>query len=319
MGNFNEKTEKINNSKGNLNRMSNIEKKEKEENPVGFAVIVREFKKDKLARFSFYAVTVFVLFVFIASMFISSAKLNTVDILRKYDSPTFDSIWNILGREAGGRSVMGLLIVGARNSLLVGFSITIITTFVGLLVGLTMGYYGGRVDKIGMRIVDFIGILPTLLIIIAFVTIVPKYNLFTFILIMSAFYWIGTARLVRSKALSEARRDYVSASKTMGTNNLKIMFGGILPNISSIIIVDSTLALAGNVGIETSLSYLGFGLPASTPSLGTLISYASKPEIIQYKLYVWLPAALVVLFMMLCINYVGQALRRASDAKQRLG
>ncbi|MBP2025738.1 ABC transporter permease [Peptoniphilus stercorisuis] len=319
MGIFNKKSEKANNSEGNLNEMSNIENKEKEENPVGFAVIVREFKKDKLARFSFYAVTAFILFVFVASMFIDSTKLNTVDILRKYDPPTFDSIWNILGREAGGRSVLGLLIVGARNSLLVGFSITIITTFVGLLVGLTMGYYGGRVDKIGMRVVDFIGILPTLLIIIAFVTIVPKYNLFTFILIMSAFYWIGTARLVRSKALSEARRDYVSASKTMGTSNLKIMFKGILPNISSIIIVDSTLALAGNVGIETSLSYLGFGLPASTPSLGTLISYASKPEIIQYKLYVWLPAALVVLFMMLCINYVGQALRRASDAKQRLG
>ena len=319
MGIFNKKSEKANNSEGNLNEMSNIENKEKEENPVGFAVIVREFKKDKLARFSFYAVTAFILFVFVASMFIDSTKLNTVDILRKYDPPTFDSIWNILDREAGGRSVLGLLIVGARNSLLVGFSITIITTFVGLLVGLTMGYYGGRVDKIGMRVVDFIGILPTLLIIIAFVTIVPKYNLFTFILIMSAFYWIGTARLVRSKALSEARRDYVSASKTMGTSNLKIMFKGILPNISSIIIVDSTLALAGNVGIETSLSYLGFGLPASTPSLGTLISYASKPEIIQYKLYVWLPAALVVLFMMLCINYVGQALRRASDAKQRLG
>ena len=182
-----------------------------------------------------------------------------------------------------------------------------------------MGFFGGRIDKYGMRVVDFIGILPTLLIIIAFVTIVPKYNVTTFVAIMSAFLWIGTARLVRSKALSESKRDYVNASKIMGTSNLKIMFGGILPNISSIIIVDSTLALAGNVGIETSLSYLGFGLPAATPSLGTLISYASKPEIIQYKLYVWLPAALVVLFMMLGINYIGQALRRASDAKQRLG
>lgn len=292
---------------------------QEEETAVGFAVIVREFKKDKLARFSFYAVTAFIIFVFVASLFINMDKLNTVDILSKYDPPSFDSIWNILGKDAGGRSILGLLIVGARNSLFVGFAITLITTAVGLLVGLTMGYYGGRVDKIGMRIVDFIGILPTLLIIIAFVTIVPTYNLFTFIFIMAAFYWIGTARLVRSKSLSESRRDYVSASKTMGTSNLKIMFGGILPNISSIIIVDSTLALAGNVGIETSLSYLGFGLPASTPSLGTLIAYASKPEIIQYKLYVWLPAALVVLFMMLGINYIGQALRRASDAKQRLG
>ena len=295
------------------------EKKIKEENPVGFAVIVREFKKDKMARFSFFAVVGFVLFVFIAAMFINMDWLNTVDILRKYDPPSFDSIWDILGRDAGGRSVLGLLIVGSRNSLVVGFSITIITSLVGLLVGLSMGYFGGRLDKYGMRVVDFIGVLPVLLIIIAFVTIVPKYNLVTFIIIMSIFLWIGTARLVRSKALSESRRDYVNASKIMGTSNLKIMFGGILPNISSIIIVDATLALAGNVGIETSLSYLGFGLPTSTPSLGTLISYASKPEIIQYKLYVWLPAALVVLFMMLGINYIGQALKRASDAKQRLG
>ena len=93
----------------------------------------------------------------------------------------------------------------------------------------------------------------------------------------------------------------------------------ILPNISSIIIVSATLALASNIGIEVALSFLGFGLPAATPSLGTLISYASKPEIIQYKLYVWLPAAIVLLFMMLGINYIGQALRRAADAKQRLG
>lgn len=302
-----------------LNKKTKKDNNNEDQQAVGLAVIRREFAKDPVAKFSFYAVIAFILFVFIASMFISMDWLNTVDILRKYDKPSFDTIWDILGRDSGGRSILGLLIVGTRNSLFVGFSITIITTFVGILVGLIMGYYGGNVDKYGMRVVDFIGVLPTLLIIIAFVTVVPRYNIFTFIIIMSAFMWIGTARLVRSKTLSEARRDYVSASKTMGTSNLKIMFGGILPNISSIIIVSSTLALAGNVGIETGLSFLGFGLPASTPSLGTLIAYASKPEIIQYKLYVWLPAALVVLFMMLGINYVGQALRRASDAKQRLG
>ncbi|ERT58778.1 ABC transporter, permease domain protein [Peptoniphilus sp. BV3C26] len=105
----------------------------------------------------------------------------------------------------------------------------------------------------------------------------------------------------------------------MGTSDLKIMFNGILPNISSIIIVDSTLALAGNIGIETTLSFLGFGLPANVPSLGTLIALARRPEIIQSKLFVWVPASLLILFMMLCINYIGQALRRASDARQRLG
>ncbi|WP_314812063.1 ABC transporter permease [Fusobacterium pseudoperiodonticum] len=297
----------------------NIKDPVKAENPTGFSVIVREFKKDKLALFSFFAVTIFIIAVFVASMFINLQQLQTVDIFRKYEVPSFNNFWNFFGRDSGGRSVMGYVIVGARNSITIGVIITIVTTFIGLFVGLCMGYYGGKVDALGMRIVDFISIMPSVMIIIVFVSIVPKYGIFQFILIFSMFYWTRTTRLARSKTLSETRRDYVNASKTMGTSDLKIMFSEILPNISSIIIVNGTLALASNIGIEVALSFLGFGLPAATPSLGTLISYASKPEIIQYKAYVWLPAALVLLFMMLGINYIGQALRRAADAKQRLG
>ncbi|MEZ7723213.1 ABC transporter permease [Fusobacterium sp. 27098_8_59] len=297
----------------------NIKDPVKTENPTGFSVIVREFKKDKLALFSFFAVTIFIIAVFVASMFINLQQLQTVDIFRKYETPSFNNFWNFFGRDSGGRSVMGYVIVGARNSITIGVIITIVTTFIGLFVGLCMGYYGGKIDAWGMRIVDFISIMPSVMIIIVFVSIVPKYGIFQFILIFSMFYWTRTTRLARSKTLSETRRDYVNASKTMGTSDLKIMFSEILPNISSIIIVNGTLALASNIGIEVALSFLGFGLPAATPSLGTLISYASKPEIIQYKAYVWLPAALVLLFMMLGINYIGQALRRAADAKQRLG
>ena len=297
----------------------NIKDPVKAENPTGFSVIVREFKKDKLALFSFFAVTIFIIAVFVASMFINLQQLQTVDIFRKYETPSLDNFWNFFGRDSGGRSVMGYVIVGARNSITIGVIITIVTTFIGLFVGLCMGYYGGKIDAWGMRIVDFISIMPSVMIIIVFVSIVPKYGIFQFILIFSMFYWTRTTRLARSKTLSETRRDYVNASKTMGTSDLKIMFSEILPNISSIIIVNGTLALASNIGIEVALSFLGFGLPAATPSLGTLISYASKPEIIQYKAYVWLPAALVLLFMMLGINYIGQALRRAADAKQRLG
>ena len=297
----------------------NIKDPVKTENPTGFSVIVREFKKDKLALFSFFAVTIFIIAVFVASAFINLQQLQTVDIFRKYEVPSFNNFWNFFGRDSGGRSVMGYVIVGARNSITIGVIITIVTTFIGLFVGLCMGYYGGKVDALGMRIVDFISIMPSVMIIIVFVSIVPKYGIFQFILIFSMFYWTRTTRLARSKTLSETRRDYVNASKTMGTSDLKIMFGEILPNISSIIIVNGTLALASNIGIEVALSFLGFGLPAATPSLGTLISYASKPEIIQYTAYVWLPAALVLLFMMLGINYIGQALRRAADAKQRLG
>ena len=246
----------------------NIKDPVKAENPTGFSVIVREFKKDKIALFSFFAVTIFIIAVFVASMFINLQQLQTVDIFRKYEAPSFNNFWNFFGRDSGGRSVMGYVIVGARNSITIGVIITIITTFIGLFVGLSMGYYGGKIDDWGMRIVDFISIMPSVMIIIVFVSIVPKYGIFQFILIFSMFYWTRTTRLARSKTLSETRIDYVNASKTMGTSDLKIMFSEILPNISSIIIVNGTLALASNIGIEVALSFLGFGLPAATPSLG---------------------------------------------------
>ncbi|SQA14510.1 Glutathione transport system permease protein gsiD [Streptobacillus moniliformis] len=189
----------------------------------------------------------------------------------------------------------------------------------GIVVGVIISYYGGWIENISMRIIDFISILPTTLIIIVFVTIVPKYNVITFILIMSIFYWTGTARLIRGKVLSEVRRDYINASKTMGTSDLKIIFRELLPNISSLIIVGLTLGFASNLGIETGLTFLGYGLPPQVPSLGILISYATAPEVLADKWWVWMPASMLILIIMLCINYIGEALKRASDARQRLG
>lgn len=300
--------------------MKNTNELQKPKSPSGFSVIVAEFKKDKLASFCFFFLSVLFLFIFIAANFIDPKEFTKVVLGKKlqYLPPDFSSWQYFLGTDVAGRSIFFQLIVGARNSLLIGFSVTILTNLMGIFVGSTIGYYGGRVDNIVMRIIDFMNIMPTLLIVIVFVTIVPNYSMWHFVIIMSAFYWTGTARLVRSKALSEGRRDYVNASKTMGTSNFKIIFKGILPNISSIIIVNLTLAFAGNIGIETGLTYLGFGLPPSTPSLGTLVAYARDQAILTRRPWVWLPASLLILTMMLSINYVGTALRRASDAKQRL-
>ncbi len=154
------------------------------------------------------------------------------------------------------------------------------------------------------------------MLIIVFVTIIPKYTCkMDLMLIMSLFLWTGTARLVRSKALSESSRDYVNASKTLGTNDFVIIFKEIMPNLSSILIVELTLNFAGNVGIETGLSYLGFGLPPSTPSFGTFVSYANNPLVLYEYWWCWLPAAILILLMMLGINYVGQALRSCSRCK----
>ena len=286
------------------------------EKPTGISVIVRELKKDKIAMSSLIILGVLFVTVFVSSMIINQDEVMKISLLDKYAAPG-EGFW--LGADTGGRDILGQLIIGARNSIIVGVAVTILTSGIGIVVGLIAGYYGGRIDDIIMRLVDFLTILPRLMLIIVFVTVVPKYNLVTFIFIMSIFYWTGIARLIRSKVLTESRRDYVQASKTMGTSDFKILFREVLPNISSIIIVDSTLNLAGNIGIETGLTFLGFGLPPGIPSLGTLVGYATDPEVMSSKLWIWLPASLLILVMMICINYVGQALKRAADARQRLG
>ena len=304
--------------KENNRKTEDFENIKKSDNkPTGISVITREILKDKLALASLIILVILFGIIFIGSLFANQDEIMKISLLDKYAIPMKEGFW--LGSDSGGRSILGQLILGARNSIIIGFAITILTSGIGIFLGLIAGYYGKWVDNVIMRIIDFITILPTLMIIIVFVTIVPKYTITTFVLIMSAFYWVGSARLIRSKALSESKKDYVLASKTMGTKDLTIIFREILPNLSSIIIVELTLEFAGNIGIETGLSFLGFGLPLSTPSLGTLVGYAADPEVLSTKLWIWLPASILILIMMLCINYVGQALNRAADAKQRRG
>lgn len=284
--------------------------------PSFWQIIKREFKADRLATACLVLLVIIFSVVLIGSLVLDQDQVMRINLRNKFLPPSKDFI---LGTDIGGRSIAGQLLIGGRNSILIGFAVTILTSGIGIVVGLITGYYGGKVDLIIMRICDFIQVLPTTLLIITFVVVIPKYSMWHFIFIMSIFYWIGVTRLVRGKALAESKKDYVNASRTMGTNDFKIMFNGILPNISSIIIVDLILGFAGNIGIETGLSFLGFGLPPTTPSLGTLVSYARTPGAMSNKLWLWLPASLLILVMMLCINYVGQAIRRASDAKQRLG
>ncbi len=286
------------------------------EAPTFWQILKKEFKADKLATTCLILLIIIFAVVLIGSVVLDQGEVMRINLRNKYMPPGEEFI---LGTDIGGRSIAGQLFIGGRNSILIGFAVTVLTSLLGIIVGLIVGFYGGMVDNIIMRICDFIQVLPSTMLIITFVVVIPSYTMWHFIFIMTIFYWVGMTRLVRSKALTESRRDYINASKIMGTSDLKIMFGGILPNISSIIIVDLILSFAGNIGIETGLSFLGFGLPPSTPSLGTLVSYARTPGAMSDKLWLWLPASLLILVMMLCINYVGQAVRRASDAKQRLG
>ena len=153
--------------------------------PSTFEIIKREFLKDKLALFSLTLLVSLIVIIFISASFVLDVnEVMKVKLLDKYAAP-MEGYW--LGADYGGRSILGQLIIGARNSILIGVCVTIITEFTGIAIGVVISYYGGIVENIAMRIIDFISILPTTLLIIVFATIVPKYNVFTFIMMMSIF------------------------------------------------------------------------------------------------------------------------------------
>jgi len=281
-----------------------------------FDILVREFARSPGSIFALVVIILSVLFVTVPYFFIDTNDALTVNLLRVNNSPSADH-W--LGTEQNGRDVFALLVLGARNSLIISLAVTIITGVVGIILGLFSGYFGGTFDNILMRIVDFVSTLPFIVMIIAFLAIFPGFNVLRFTLIMSFFLWTGITRLVRARAIQEKELEYIQASKTLGTPHLKTIFGGLLPNISSIIIVNMTLNTAANIGLETGLSFLGFGFPFEIPSLGTLVSAASNSVVLQHRWWIWLPAALFVVVLMLAINTIGRTLHRATDARLRRG
>ena len=277
-------------------------------------IMWREVYNDKMALFGLIVFILIVAIVYIWYPFIDQAAALRIDVFNRNQPPSAE-YW--LGTDSGGRDMMLNLILSARNSFNIAFLITIGAGIIGVLVGLISGFKGGHVDNAIMRVLDFIGMVPFLVMIIVFVSIIPNYSVVTFSLIFIAFSWQGTARLIRAKALQQGQLDYVSASKTLGTRNIVIMFREVLPNLVSIIVSNLTISLAANMGVETGLTFLGFGLPHGTPSLGRLVFNASVLYDMQNRMWVWLPAALLIVVMMLCINFVGQALNRAADAKKR--
>ncbi|MFC2694825.1 MAG: ABC transporter permease [Lactobacillus sp.] len=294
------------------------EKKQKEQvslPPSGLKVVVREVLRDKKALTAFIIICLILIFCFGGSLFLNKAQITEINIADAYYG--WGEGGHIFGTDDGGRDIFRLLIMGGRNSILIGLSVTAIDECFGLFVGLVAGYFGGNIDAIIMRIVDFVQILPQFPVIIVLTTVIPHYNAGTLVLLLAMFYWTTTARYFRSFVLSQRGRDYVLASKTSGSSDWKIMFREVLPNITSMIIIDVVLTVAGNIGIETTLSFIGYGLPITTPSLGTLIGFANDPVNVVNRPWLWLPATILLLAISLSINYVGTALQRAGDARQR--
>ena len=290
---------------------------EEEVTPSTWKVIYQEIIHDKWAMISLFVIFAILLFTFGGGFFINENKVLKVDIFNSWLKPGQNGF--ILGTDNSGYDLFGYLILGARNSVLMGVVLALMIEILGIFIGLVSAYFGGIVDLVIMRIVDFFMILPRLMTIIVIVSIWKRYTPVNLVLLMAGISWMSTARLVRSLALSQRDRDYVAASKTSGTGSITIIFREILPNIATYIITDFTLTVAGMIGFEVTLSFLGFGLPDKVPSIGTLIGYASDTNFMLNYPWSWIPALTLLIILTVSINFFGQALRRAADARQRRG
>jgi len=278
-------------------------------------IIWNEIRNDKLALFCLILFVGIVFASYIWSARFSQDDITRMHLLRRNQPPSAEFP---LGTDIVGRDMVVQLVVGARNSFTIAFVVTFVSSAIGIVVGLFAGFYGGNFDNAVMRTIDFLIIVPTFMVTIVLITLLPSTP-FMLGLILTVFGWLGTARAIRMMTLRQGAMDYVQASKTLGTPNMKIIFRGVLPNITSFVVVSLTLSIANNIGIETGLTFLGFGMPFTTPSLGTLIAQAADPSTMRNRPWQWLPAALLILVITLCINYVGQAINRAADVRRRRG
>jgi len=286
------------------------------------ALFWREIKADKKAVVGLIIVAAIILFSIVASAVITTEAAIEINLANRREAPSWTADGRsgsglLLGADDGGRNMFHLLVVSTRNSLLLGFTVSIIGIFIGVVVGIIAGFYGGHVDNVIMRIVDTWTMLPGMMFIIALIQLFANFTMGRFIFLLVLFSWMARTRLIRSMALQQRNLDYVHASKTLGTPNIIIIFREVLPNMVSIISANIVLTLSASIGMETGLSLLGYGLPIETPSLGTIIFNATNLTNLQQRWWMWLPAIVLMFVMMLCINFVGQAVSRAADPRQR--
>jgi peptide/nickel transport system permease protein len=220
----------------------------------------------------------------------------------------------VLGTDLLGRDVLSRLIWGARISLLIALSATVLGASVGSLIGLVSGYYRGRVDRVVTKLIDVQLAFPFVLLAIAVIAVAgPSIPVLVVVLAIGS--WVGHARIVRGLTLSLRERDYVQAARGLGAGTPRILFRHLLPEILSLILVMATFDVGRIIILESTLSFLGLGVQPPTPSWGSDLRDAAA-----YVRQAWWTAAfpgLAIMVVVLGLNLVGDALRDALDPHTR--
>jgi peptide/nickel transport system permease protein len=245
--------------------------------------------------------------------FIAPYSFEQIDLNNVLHAPTTAG-HHFFGTDEIGRDYFSRVVYGIRTSESVGLFVAGVSSLIGLSVGAVAGYFGGWIDNALMRLVDLVLTLPPLAILLTAAALLGQGSQWRVATILALFFWTPLARVVRGVFLSLREKEYVEAAKAAGSGDMRIMFRHILPNTLGPVIVNGTLIVALAILVEAALSFLGFGIRPPTPALGALVvSGQQNPQ----KWWLTIFPGLTIVFIVLCINFIGDGLRDALDPTQR--
>lgn len=298
-------------------RHNNLKTVKKSSSPTQIAL--QKFVKNKIAMASLIFLILVAIISIIAPL-LAPLPINQQDLLNIKGDMTSQ---NLLGTDSGGRDNFSRLLYAGRVSLTIGLVSTIGMLVIGIAIGVISGYFGGLLDTLLMRITEFVMLFPFLIFAIVLNAALgdkiknPYGSAIILVGVIIILSWGGIARLVRGKVMQEKENEYFLAAKSIGTPTYKIILKHLLPNILSVVIVQATLTFAGMIVVESGLSFLGFGISKSIPSWGNMLSDAQEGDIISSNPWIWMPPALMIMFTILSINFVGEGLKDAFNPKGR--
>ncbi|MEA2150997.1 MAG: glutathione transport system permease protein [Solirubrobacteraceae bacterium] len=275
--------------------------------PGRWSIVGRHFLRKRLAVAGLAVLVALFLLAFLGP-YLSQWSYTDRDFNAFLQGP---STTHWFGTTQTGGDVYALVMRGMQKSLIIGLLVALFSTGIAALVGSFAGYFGGWVERVLMWIVDLLLVLPSFLIVAILSPTFRGRTWLIFVVLLAAFLWMVTARIVRGMTISLREREYVLAARYMGVPAHTIIFRHILPNISSLLIIDATINVSAAIISETGLSYFGFGVQPPDVSLGTIIADGTNAAVSYPWLFGFAGGLLVVI--VLAVNLVGDGLRDALD------
>ena len=270
-------------------------------------LVRRRFMRNKLAVFGLCNLIFMFLIAFLGP-YLSKHKWDELDFMYLLQPPSREH-W--FGTTQIGGDVFALTMRGLQKSLIIGLLVAFFSTGIAAIVGAFAGYLGGKIDKAMMWVVDLLLVLPAFLLIAVMSPLYRGKTWLIFVVLLAAFGWMITSRIVRGMAMSLRERDFIRAARYMGVPTRTIVFRHLIPNVASILIIAATLDGGGTILSETGLSYLGFGIQPPDVSLGSLIADGTNSALTYPWLFCFAGGALVLTVR--SVSFIGDGLRDAFD------